>query len=237
MAVELAIFYLMLFMAYNSYKPLEALKFRSPPTASMPTLPSLGDTKYEILLLLLDGESTGEGLTRRMKMNLSVVRRHLDDMGANKLVESSFKREGKGRPRKYYRLTAEGRTAISAKYEVVADLLTVAITKDMGPGKAKDLFGSAGRVLAVGAGKKENTNSLLPVLKDFGFQPLLRKEGDKQLIISRNCPIIKLAQKYPELTCDNFHTVFLREVLNKPGVTLRQAIARGATECIHEAPA
>jgi predicted ArsR family transcriptional regulator len=203
----------------------------------MPTLPSIGDTKYEILLLLLDGENTGEGLTKPLRMNLSVVRRHLDDMAANKLVESSLRRGGKGRPRKYYRLTNEGRTAISAKYDVVADLLTVAITKDIGPEQAKVLFASAGRVLAAGAGKKENANLLLPVLKDFGFQPLLRKEGDKQLIISRNCPIIKLAQKYPELTCDKFHTIFLREVLNVPGITLKQAIARGAAECIHEAPA
>src|SRR5579864_7226647 len=100
----------------------------------MPTLPSIGDTKFEILLLLLDGESTGEGLTRRLDMNLSVVRRHLDDMTASRLVESSSKREGRGRPRKYYRLTTEGRTAISAKYDVVADLLAVAITKDMGLG-------------------------------------------------------------------------------------------------------
>ncbi len=200
----------------------------------MQPLPALGDTKYEILLLLLDGESTGEGLVKRLNMNLSVVRRHLDDMAANKLVESSLKREGRGRPRKYYRLTNEGRTAISAKYDVVADLLTVAISKDMGIGKAKDLFGSAGRVLAAGAGKKESISALLPVLKDFGFQPLVRKEVDKELIISRNCPIVKLAQKYPELTCDTFHTIFIREVLDRHGVVLKQAIARGATECIHE---
>jgi len=110
----------------------------------------------------------------------------------------------------------------------------MAIAKDMGPGKARDLFGSAARVLATGTGKQENANSLLPALNDFGFQPQLRKEGKKELIISRNCPILKLAQKYPELTCDTFHTIFLREVLNRPRVTLRQAIARGATECIHE---
>ena len=200
----------------------------------METQSSLGETKHIILVLLLDGESTGEGLAQRLDMNLSVVRRHLDDMAANKLVGSSFRREGRGRPRKYYSIAAEGRNRISAKYDLVADLLTMAIAKDMGPGKARDLFGSAARVLATGTGKQENANSLLPALNDFGFQPQLRKEGKKELIISRNCPILKLAQKYPELTCDTFHTIFLREVLNRPRVTLRQAIARGATECIHE---
>jgi len=58
----------------------------------METQSSLGETKHIILVLLLDGESTGEGLAQRLDMNLSVVRRHLDDMAANKLVGSSFRR-------------------------------------------------------------------------------------------------------------------------------------------------
>jgi predicted ArsR family transcriptional regulator len=73
-----------------------------------------------------------------------------------------------------------------------------------------------------------------PVLADFGFQPDLRRTGKTQLIISKNCPILKLAKKYPELTCDTFHTVFLRDSLDKEGIALKQAIARGAKECIHE---
>jgi predicted ArsR family transcriptional regulator len=88
--------------------------------------------------------------------------------------------------------------------------------------------------LANGAGDIGGAEALLPVLADFGFQPELRNEGRKQLTISKNCPIIKLAQKHPILTCDTFHTIFLREALKKPRVELRQEIARGAPECVHE---
>ncbi|MGI0078157.1 MAG: helix-turn-helix transcriptional regulator [Nitrososphaerales archaeon] len=199
----------------------------------METLSSLGDTKQAILLFLLDGEATAEDLAHRLGMNLSVARRHLEDLGAGKLVEFSFRRKGRGRPSKYYSITIEGRNRISAKYDVIAELLTIAVQKDMGPEKARDLFGSAAHVLAVNVGKHESADSLLPVLDDFGFQPQLRKEDGKELIISRNCPILKLAKKYPELTCDTFHTLFCREVLDRQ-VILRQAIARGAKECVHE---
>lgn len=43
-------------------------------------------------------------------------------------------------------------------------------------------------------------------------------------------PILNLAQKYPELTCDTFHTIFLRDVLNRSGFALRQANQNDVTE-------
>src|SRR5262245_43638767 len=120
----------------------------------------LGDTKYQLLLFLLDGESTAEGLTKRLAMNLSVIRRHLDDMAAKGLIESSSRRGGRGRPSKYYRITVEGRAAISAKYDVVIALLTAAMTKDVGPEKAREFFETAGGLLAEATGERANPDSL-----------------------------------------------------------------------------
>ena len=195
---------------------------------------NLGESKQKILRLLLDGETTAQELASRMGMNLSVVRRHLDDMVGLKLVGSSFKRMGRGRPIKLYSISAEGRTEVSAMYDLVADLLTIAARKDLGNEKSVALYRSAGEVLAGSVGKSEDPGSLMPVLTDFGFQPELRKSAEKQLIISKNCPILKLAKAYPELTCDVFHTVFLHKSLSGGGIVLKQAIARGAKECIHE---
>ena len=195
---------------------------------------SLGETKQRILVLMLDGETTAEALSSKLDMNMSVVRRHLEEMVAQSLVTSSFKKAGRGRPSRIYSISLEGRTAVSSKYDLVADLLTTAAEKDLGAKKSEQLYASAGRLLAKGAGVLGSAESLLPVLADFGFQPELRNEGRKRLIISKNCPIAKLAQKHPTLTCDTFHTAFLREALKQPRVELRQDIARGAPECIHE---
>jgi len=195
----------------------------------------LGQTKYSILLLLLGGETTAEDLASQLGMSLSVVRRHLEDVTAAKLVNSSFKSAGSGRPSKYYSITLEGRSRISHKYDLVLDLLTMAMMKNMGTEKTKATFASAARMLTENVGRRENVNSLLPVLSDLGFQPQLRREGSKDLIISNNCPFAKLATKYPELTCDTLQTVFLREVLKRPRIALRQTIGRGAMECVHEA--
>ncbi len=195
----------------------------------------LGQTKYSILLLLLGGGTTSEYLASQLGMNLSVIRRHLEDMIADKLVSSTFKSTGRGRPSKYYSITLEGRSRISAKYDLVLDLLMMAMMKNMGAEKTKATFASAARMLTENVGRRENIDSLLPVLSDLGFQPQLRREGSKDLIISKNCPFAKLATNYPELTCDTLHTVFLREVLDRPRIVLRQTIARGAMECVHEA--
>ena len=195
----------------------------------------LGQTKYSILLLLLGGETTAEDLATQLGMNLSVVRRHLEDMAADKFVNSTFKNKGSGRPSKYYSITLDGRGRISAKYDLVLDLLTTAMMESLGAEKAKAIFASAARMLTENVGRRENTHSLLPVLSDLGFQPQLRREGSKDLIISKNCPFAKLATEFPELTCDTFHTIFLREVLDRPRIALRQTIATGAMECIHEA--
>jgi predicted ArsR family transcriptional regulator len=194
----------------------------------------LGQTKYSILLLLLVGETTAEDAASQIGMNLSVVRRHLEDMVADKLVDSSFRSMGSGRPSKYYSITLEGRSRISAKYDLVLDLITAAMIEDIGVEKAKAIFASAAKMLAENVGRRENVDSLLPALSDLGFQPQLRSEGSKVLIVSKNCPFAKLAIKYPELTCDTLHTGFLSKVLNRPSMTLRQSIARGATECVHE---
>jgi predicted ArsR family transcriptional regulator len=195
----------------------------------------LGQTKYSILILLLGGETTADDVASRLGLNLSVVRRHLEDMVTDKLVGASFRIKGSGRPSKHYSITLDGRGRISAKYDLILDILTMAMMESIGAEKTKAIFASAARILTENVGRRENINSVLPILSDLGFEPQLRKEGREDLIISKNCPFAKLAMEYPELACDTLHTIFLREVLDRPGITLRQTIARGAMECIHEA--
>jgi predicted ArsR family transcriptional regulator len=194
---------------------------------------NLGETKQRLLLQLLDGPTTAEKLASKLAMNLSVIRRHLEDMTSQGLVESTFNRTGRGRPGKCYSISVDGRGRISSKYDLVAELLTMAIDKEEGRPKTRELYESAGLVLAATVGEPKGPETLGAALDEFGFEPQMRKEGKSDLVISRNCPIIKLSMKYPELVCDAFHTAFLRAALNKPDVVLRQAIARGATECIH----
>jgi predicted ArsR family transcriptional regulator len=194
---------------------------------------SPGETKLRILLFLLDGETSADALASRLGMNSSVVRRHLDGLEVRNLVSSSFVKRARGRPSKRYSISSEGRSRISSKYDMVSDLLTMAMTEDMGSAASRKLYESAGKVLARGAGRLDGSSSFVRTLDGLGFQPHLRRDGSKQLIISKNCPIFKLATKYPELTCDTFHTVFLREFLGKPELLLRQTLARGAAECVH----
>ncbi|HEV2138516.1 MAG TPA: ArsR family transcriptional regulator [Nitrososphaerales archaeon] len=199
----------------------------------MVTQTSLGETKHRILLQLLEGPSTAQNLASKLALNMSVIRRHLDDLASQDLVESTFKRAGRGRPSKHYSISVEGRGKISSRYDLVAEFLTMAIENDEGKPKSRELYESAGQILAGTVGQPKGPETLRVALDEFGFEPQMRKEGKIELVISRNCPILKLSKKYPELVCEAFHTAFLSEALKKPNVVLRQAIARGATECIH----
>jgi predicted ArsR family transcriptional regulator len=76
--------------------------------------------------------------------------------------------------------------------------------------------------------------SMIELLREMGFEPEVRKEKEIQLVVSKNCPILQVSMKYPELVCDTFHTIFLKRLEGDPDVVLRQAISRGAKQCIHE---
>ena len=194
----------------------------------------VGETKQRVLRLLLDRAGTAEELASTLGVNPSVSRRHLDALIGQGLVESSFKRAGRGRPKRIYSISSEGRAKIAPKYELVSMLLTDAARKSFGPEKTLILYKSAAKMLADAFGIFQNPESMLPTLEDFGFRPELRKAGRREMIISKNCPILKLAQENPRLTCDTFHTTFLRQALENSDVTLKQSIARGANECLHE---
>jgi predicted ArsR family transcriptional regulator len=91
-----------------------------------------------------------------MSMNMSVVRRHLEDMVARGLVESSFKRTGRGRPGKFYAITSDGRSMISSRYDWVADLLTMAAQEELGVQESAELYRTAGEMLASNIGSHQN---------------------------------------------------------------------------------
>jgi DNA-binding transcriptional ArsR family regulator len=64
-------------------------------------------TRSALFKLLQDGERRVLDLAKTLRLRESGVRRHLNELEEEGLVEPFFKRDGLGRPKKYYRLKSK----------------------------------------------------------------------------------------------------------------------------------
>ncbi|MFL6454866.1 MAG: helix-turn-helix transcriptional regulator, partial [Nitrososphaeraceae archaeon] len=105
------------------------------------TTPS-GDTKQRILEILLEGPKSLGEITSKLQIQKSAVRVHLESLQAEKAVESRFKIEHLGRPRKIYRLTENGRELFPRRYDLVLSLILKKISETDGQEQTKKLVES-----------------------------------------------------------------------------------------------
>jgi len=116
---------------------------------------------------------------------------------------------------------------------LVLDIVTEAAVNDTDLRESRRLFTSAAQNLAKRVGSPKDLDSAMQLLRDFGFYPDRTTDTGKELIISYNCPFFSVAEKYPELSCETFHSTFLKNLLGAPKVTLEATMARGAPKCVH----
>jgi predicted ArsR family transcriptional regulator len=186
--------------------------------------------------MLLKGEETAESLASESQSHVSVVRRHLDELKARGLISTRLQREGRGRPRILYQLTIDGREIFFSRYSLLLHAICQSAIQERGPDEAKKILGSAAEHLAKENGAPKNMATVIQFFRDNGFQPELKVEKNVQLIVSKNCPVLRTATEFPELVCDAFHNMLLEKMVGEEPMLLRQAISRGAKECIHEIP-
>ena len=76
-------------------------------------------TKQKIMEILLEGPRSLGEITDKLQIQKSAVRIHLESLQSEKAVESHFKIERLGRPRKIYSLTENGRELFPRKYDLM----------------------------------------------------------------------------------------------------------------------
>jgi predicted ArsR family transcriptional regulator len=190
-------------------------------------------TKFGMLHRLLDGDATVDSLATTAGVHPTVARRHMGDLLGAGLVMARSLRGSRGRPRTAYAITAQGRELFFARYDVVLDCLTRGSLGRSGLRRTRALFEEAALTLAGDLDFPSSPESVVRALRDIGFQPELRRERGRRVVISHNCPVLRQAQKNPDLMCETFHAGLLTEAFAGVTTSLRQTMARGAPECIH----
>jgi DeoR family suf operon transcriptional repressor len=208
------------------------------------TTPS-GDTKQTILEILLEGPKSLGEITSKLQIQKSAVRVHLESLQAEKAVESHFKIERLGRPRKIYRLTENGRELFPRRYDLVLSLILKKISETDGQEQTKKLVESVADDIAASiryeiekSGSLGNFEESLKILNSvsnhMGFASSINKEDDNKFSIqSKNCILHKVAVSHQNIICHGLHDRMISRSLDGDGkklgvnVELKECIALG----------
>ena len=105
-------------------------------------------TRGRIIEELAVAPRTARDLAKKLGIQESAARGHLDRLEERGLVIPTFRREGVGRPRKRYLLSPQGQELFPRRYEMLLDSVMEEILTSEGEGFASALFAEAARRMA-----------------------------------------------------------------------------------------
>ena len=158
--------------------------------------------------ILENGPSTASTLSKRLALTPAGIRRHLDLLVADGILEARDPRvgstRGRGRPSKVFLMTDEGRS----QFEHTYDDLAVAALKFMAAqsgdhlvtafaeSRAEDIERKATQYLAK---RSKKIDALASFLTEQGYAASVEKRGTGEEICQHHCPIAHVAAQYPQL--------------------------------------
>ncbi|MFI8852254.1 ArsR family transcriptional regulator [Streptomyces sp. 891-h] len=185
-------------------------------------------TRNKVARSILDhGPSTAAELALRLELTQAAVRRHLDALVAEGVVEARAKRvygsRGRGRPAKVFALTDCGRDAFDQAYDQLAADALRWIARTAGGGEVGEAAVAAfarARVEAqaekyhealASVPPEERAQALARALSEDGYAATARAapaQAGEQLC-QHHCPVAHTAEQFPQL-CEAETEVFSR---------------------------
>lgn len=199
-------------------------------------------TRGRILEELAVAPRTAKDLAKTIGIQESAARGHLDRLEERGLVSPTFAREGVGRPRKRYSLTASGLDLFPRRYELLLDSLIESLIEREGEAYVSVLFAEAARRLAkdialqlpANAPPEQRAKLLANSLNDLGFRcTAVQSPSGELTIVRNNCVFRHSALGHAYLLCDVFDKHLTEELLGQSGIALKDAISRGGLRCTH----
>jgi predicted ArsR family transcriptional regulator len=166
--------------------------------------------------ILVNGPSTAAALAERLDLTPAAVRRHLDHLLEEGLVEARDPRpvghRGRGRPAKVFALTERGRDGFDQQYDDLATDALRFLAETAGPDAVRAF---AERRVAfieerfpqVAAANPEATPAevLALVLSDEGYAasvrqlPVVSRQSAGEQLCQQHCPVSHVAHEFPQL--------------------------------------
>ncbi|WP_373313161.1 helix-turn-helix transcriptional regulator [Streptomyces morookaense] len=199
------------------------------PARDVPRVHALDEqrgTRNRVARSILDhGPSTAAELAVRLELTPAAVRRHLDTLLAEGVVEARDKRvygaRGRGRPAKVFALTDCGRDAFDQAYDKLAQDALRWIAQSAGGGARGEAAVAAfarARLAAqaenwqaalAAAGPEDRAQVLAGALTADGYAATARSAPVGEQLCQHHCPVAHVAEQYPQL-CEAETEVFSR---------------------------
>jgi predicted ArsR family transcriptional regulator len=187
-------------------------------------------TRNRVARSILDhGPSTVSDLAKRLGLTQAAVRRHLDTLAAESVVEPRAQRvygsRGRGRPAKVFALTDYGRDAFDQSYDLLAADALRWIASTVGGGERGEAAvaafarariesqSAAYRDAVESAGPGKRTEALAKALSADGYAATARAAPHRQgeQLCQHHCPVAHVAEQFPQL-CEA-ETAFFSQLL------------------------
>jgi predicted ArsR family transcriptional regulator len=165
-------------------------------------------------LILENGPGTATGLSARLGLTPAAVRRHLDNLLADGMIESrtarSYGTRGRGRPARLFAITDAGRSAFEHAYDDLATSALRFLAELAGPGAVAEFARRQVADLetryraAVGSGSaSERVKALAEALSADGYAASATEApaagGGGEQLCQHHCPVAHVAAEYPQL--------------------------------------
>ncbi|GAA1918670.1 transcriptional regulator [Streptomyces sodiiphilus] len=185
-------------------------------------------TRGRVARSILDhGPSTAAELARRLGLTQAAVRRHLDALAADQVVEARDKpvygSRGRGRPAKVFALTDSGRNAFDQSYDELAVQALRWIARTAGGGRrGEEALLAFARARAEAQAEQYRphleqadpagrTRALAEALTRDGYAATARSAPASagEQLCQHHCPVAHVAERFPQL-CEAETEVFSR---------------------------
>jgi len=198
----------------------------------------LTGTRKSIVANMLGKDATTIELATILKINESAIRRHFDTLEKEGFVISKFEISGRGRPKKVYTLTLQGRNLFPRKTQELLYFLLQSATKRYGEKEMMSLMLSVAKDFArqiipkkVEGSLFSRLSQLVQFLDDYGFFTSLSKQGDNFVIEYRNCVFEDVIGQFGKYVC-KIDEEIAREIAGNVNIEWKECIAKGDKRCL-----
>jgi len=152
------------------------------------------------------GRLTAADLAERLGVSLNAVRHHLRELESEQLVEYDRERRGVGAPAFAYRLTERGEALFPRRYEGTLLQLLEQLERRDGREAAVSMLESQFDTIAerlepalAGASPQNRLELVTRTMANEGFMTEWRETPDTTDVVSHNCALLAVAERFPEL--------------------------------------
>ncbi|MFZ2173888.1 MAG: metalloregulator ArsR/SmtB family transcription factor [Rhodococcus sp. (in: high G+C Gram-positive bacteria)] len=206
-----------------------------------------GHTRAAVIKLLLEeGPISASEIGTRLGLSAAGVRRHLDALlesgEAREASSVAVRHRGRGRPAKYFQITAKGRGRLGHAYDDLAGAAMRQLREIGGDAaisafarrRVQTILGNVAPAADQSAEDLESTaESIADAFTSAGFAASTRQVGNGVQICQHHCPVSHVAEEFPEL-CDAEQEAFT-ELLGTH-VQRLATIANGDCACTTHVP-